>query len=82
MLHSSISATDILFAFCAAAAQGDESFRNIFYNLIHFWDYLLAVAHVSYCSTSHLDLGMDSFRKHCPTHFYVTRSSLGYFPPV
>ena len=40
-------------------------FLNLQYNL-------LAAAPVSFYSTSHLDQGIDCFRKHCPMQLYVT----------
>lgn len=46
ILHSSINATDILFAFCATAARGAESFRNIIYSLLDLCYNLLAATSV------------------------------------
>lgn len=56
-LHSSISATDILFAFCATAARGAESFRNILYSLLDLCYNLLAATSGSFYSSSHLGMG-------------------------
>lgn len=71
ILHSSIAATNILFAFRAAAAHGVESFRNIFYELLNLRYNLRTAAPVSFYSTSHLDRGIDCFGKHCPMRSYV-----------
>jgi len=82
ILHSSISATDILFAFRAAAAHGVENFRSIVYSLLNLHYNLLAAVPVSFYSTSHLDQGTDCFRKHCPTRLHVIQSNLGYLHPT